>query len=243
MVGAPASRATATIQRRPVHSSSFRDSSPASPEGASSVSAISIRPGSKRTDADGVLQRVLQLELALLAGERDQVLERSSSDDRARACGAVAGGIDGPLGRRARMRAAAAGNASRRGRDDRAARRRCRWTTARRRGRRAVSFSTRQRLVRRRQVGGVGEADEHHVGGGERARRGLGSPRCPSAASARRGRGRGARACRRSPRRGVRSSSVSASSSAADGASFRRVTIWVKAARSSSTTAGSAPTS
>ena len=98
-----------------------------------------------------------------------------------------------------------------------------------------------QRVLGRRQVGGVGEADQRHFGGGERARRILhvldaleqdlprrGSAR-PSPASAR----------IRAPR--SRSISLIAGSSGASGAIFTRVTKWQNSASSISISAGSAP--
>ena len=104
------------------------------------------------------------------------------------------GGADAGAGRGGRLGARRTAAARRQG----AARRR-RPSAARagptamaRRGRGPPSFSARQRLVGRRQVGGMGDADEHHVGGGERLRRLLRLLDALRAASARRGRGRGA---------------------------------------------------
>ena len=169
-----ASRATATIQRRPVHSSSLRDSSPARPAAASSVQRELDLAVLEADDADRVLERMLQLEVALLAGKRDEIGEAC----RAAAVGCGAGAATARPRRGARRAAAPppAGGKARPpsppvGRDDGAG-------AARARGRRAVAERA-QRLVGRRQVGGVGEADEHHVGGGERLRRLAWPPRCP----------------------------------------------------------------
>ena len=97
MVGSPPSRATAIIQRSPVHSSSFFDSAPAKPGGASSVSAISMRPRSKRTRRTAVSSACFSFRSRFVAGKRDDVGEgieagrrrRGSPRRTAAACGAA----------------------------------------------------------------------------------------------------------------------------------------------------------
>ncbi len=123
-------------------------------------------------------------------------------------------------------------------------RRRAAATTTRRRsgragdGARAVAQHP-ERLVRRRQVGRIGEAHEQHLRRHDRARRGLhlGEALAQDLPGPRqrpdRERGR-----EFLPRR--RSVSVSVASSSALGASLRRVTVCTYSARSATTPAGSA---
>ena len=94
-----------------------------------------------------------------------------------------------------------------------------------------------QRIVGRRQIGGIGEPHQHHVGGGERAaaHRALLQAFQQHLPGARQ-HGNGHIARKLGPRRC--SSSVSDASFGAPGASFSRVTTCVNSARSPRTTAG-----
>ena len=97
-------------------------------------------------------------------------------------------------------------------------------------------------LVRRRQVGGVGDPHQHHLGRGERPAGGgdLFEPFEQHLPGARQNAHR--ELCGKARPR-VRSASVSETSSASAGTIFTRVTKCVNSARSPSTIAGSAPAS
>ena len=127
--------------------------------------------GLEADEADDGLQIVLELQLAMLAGERHDIGEGIEPRRSARrAAPAAAGRRPG-----ARATAPAAPMRARRPSPDGDGR----PAPGRIRAAAAVAAERAQRLVGRRQVGGVGEAHDDHVGGGERARRPRASPRCP----------------------------------------------------------------
>ena len=178
-VGWPGSADTTTIQRRPVHCENLRPRSPISTFDARRLER-DLEPAVLEADQPHVaLERGLGLQVAHLGGERDQILE--AVDARApagrRSCPGCSHRRDdcSRRQRQRRARSAARKVGARLRRSTRAPGRRC--------GRRRadVQFARRSRprlaivlgqpaddIVGRRQVGGVGEAHQHHFGGRER---------------------------------------------------------------------------
>ena len=223
-----------TIQRSPVHSVQPLGQVGASSRAPPGASSKSMRPGSKRTRRTSARAQ-FQLDVALRAGERDE---------RRRSAAGMAHGR-----RRLRRGAASAGRAGRSleragsatlatGAGPAAYRPRpCRSgpPPSLRSPRLAVSATS-----GRRQIGGVGEAHQHHIG----RREGRCACRSSSRALDQNLPGAGQRRQRRlaaAPPRGGSPPGVSARRSARRGASFRRVTRWANSASSRSTCAGSAP--
>ena len=171
MVRPPPSRETAIIQRVPVHASSFFDSSPArSGRGMLGERDLDLA-GLEADEADDALQSMLELQLAMLAGERHDIGEGIEPGGRRGARRRLRPG--GGRGTGNGAGGAEAGTAAIAGDDEEAGAgpdSRCGT---------AVAAERAQRLVGGRQVGGVGEADDDHVGGGKRARRLRASRRCP----------------------------------------------------------------